>query len=69
MAAENTSNVKAGCMDRAEMIERASPPCHECGESVQRVEIRRHVDEDGNWRPGAFMVCADNHRVMVEPLL
>jgi hypothetical protein len=56
-------------MDRAEMIERAAPPCHECGASVQRVEMRWHQDEDGTWRPDAFMVCADNHRVIVEPLL
>ena len=56
-------------MDRAELVALASPPCHDCGESVQRVEIRWHLDEDANWRPGpSFMVCADGHRVLVEPL-
>jgi hypothetical protein len=57
-------------MDRDELIAAASPPCHDCGESVQRVEMRWHVDEDGNWRPGPyFMVCADGHRVLVRPLM
>jgi hypothetical protein len=57
-------------MDRATLIALASPPCHECGASVQRVETRWHLDEDINWRLGpAFMVCADGHRVLVEPLV
>jgi hypothetical protein len=57
-------------MNRAELIALASPPCHECGASVQRVETRWHRDEDGAWRLGpAFMVCADGHRVLVEPLV
>ena len=57
-------------MDRATLIALASPPCHECGASVQRVETRWHLDEDTNWRLGpAFMVCADGHRVLVEPLV
>ena len=57
-------------MDRATLIALASPPCHECGEAVQRVETRWHLDEDSNWRPGpAFFVCADGHRVLVEPLV
>jgi hypothetical protein len=56
-------------MDRAELIARAAPSCRECGESVQRVEIPWHLDEDGNWRLGpSFMVCGDGHRVLVEPL-
>jgi hypothetical protein len=56
-------------MDRAELIARASPPCHECGASVQRVEAPWHLDEDHNWRPGPyFMVCVHGHRVLVEPL-
>ena len=56
-------------MDRAELIAIASPPCHECGESVQRVETRWHLDEDFTWRPGpCFMVCAEGHRVLVEPI-
>ena len=56
-------------MDRADLIALASPPCHECGESVQRVETRWHLDDDCNWRLGqAFMVCPDGHRVLVEPL-
>ena len=33
-------------MDRADLIALASPPCHECGESVQRVETRWHLDDD-----------------------
>jgi len=57
-------------MDRAELIARASPPCGECGESVQRVEIPWRLDEQGQWTPGpAFMICGDGHRVLVEPLL
>jgi hypothetical protein len=28
-----------------------------------------HLDDDDSWRPGPyFMVCADGHRVPVEPL-
>jgi hypothetical protein len=56
-------------MTRAELIALASPPCHECAEPVQRVEIRWHVDEDGRWRPGYRMVCSNEHRVVVVPLL
>jgi hypothetical protein len=55
-------------MDRADLIALAAPPCHTCGASVQRVETRWHLDEDATWRPAAFMVCADGHRVLVEPL-
>jgi hypothetical protein len=56
-------------MTTEELIALASPPCHDCGESVQRVEIRWHQDEDSNWRPGpSFMICTDGHRVPVEPL-
>jgi hypothetical protein len=48
----------------------ASPPCHECGASVQRVENRWHLDEDYTWRPGPFfMVCAEGHRVLVTPIV
>jgi len=61
---------RGDAMTRAELIALASPPCHECGEPVQRVEIRWHRDEDDRWRPGPyFMVCADEHRVLVVPLL
>jgi hypothetical protein len=57
-------------MDRATLIALASPPCHDCGTPVQRVEARWHLDEDCNWRPGPyFLVCADGHRVLVEPLV
>jgi hypothetical protein len=56
-------------MTRAELIALASPPCHECGAPVQRVETRWHLDEDDRWRPGPyFMVCGDEHRVLVEPV-
>jgi hypothetical protein len=56
-------------MDRADFLALASPPCHECGSPVQRVETRWHLDEDSNWRAGPyFMVCGDEHRVLVEPL-
>jgi hypothetical protein len=56
-------------MDRADLIALASPPCHECGASVQRVETQWHCDEDRRWRPGPwFMVCAEGHRVLVRPL-
>jgi hypothetical protein len=54
---------------RADLIALASPPCHECGTSVQRVETRWQRDDDSNWRLGpCFMVCAEGHRVPVEPL-
>jgi hypothetical protein len=37
---------------------------------VLRVEERWHVDEDYRWRPGPyFMVCGNEHRVLVEPLM
>jgi hypothetical protein len=56
-------------MTTEDLIALASPPCHECGESVQRVEMRWQLDEDSNWRPGpSFMICPDGHRVPVEPL-
>jgi hypothetical protein len=51
------------------MIALASPPCHTCGASVQRVELGWHLEDDGTWHPGpCYMVCADGHRVLVEPL-
>ena len=54
-------------MDRADLIELASPPCHECGAPVQRVETRWHRATDVEWRPGpCFMVCGYGHRVLVE---
>ena len=55
-------------MRRDEMIALASPPCHDCGLPVQRVEQRWHLDEDGNWRVVGVMVCADRHRLLVVPL-
>ena len=56
-------------MDRADLIALASPPCHECGESVQRVEMPWRLDESGKWRLGpSFMVCGAGHRVPIEPL-
>jgi hypothetical protein len=51
------------------MIALASPPCHVCGAPVQRVETRFHLDEDARWRPGPYyMVCAEEHRVLVQAL-
>jgi hypothetical protein len=56
-------------MTRAEMIALASPPCHECGEPVQRVETRSVSNGDGDWVPGpTYMVCVKGHRVAVELL-
>jgi hypothetical protein len=55
-------------MTRAEFIELASPPCHECGSPVQRVETKWHLDEDGVWRLSAAMVCDNHHRVVVVPV-
>ena len=61
---------RGDAMTKAELIALASPPCHECGAPVQRVEIPWHRDEDNRWRAGPFfMVCAEEHRVLVEPLL
>jgi hypothetical protein len=57
-------------MTRAELIALASPPCHECGAPVLRVETQWHLDEDYRWRPGPyFMVCGNEHRVLVEPVV
>jgi hypothetical protein len=54
----------------ADLVALASPPCQECGASVQRVETRWHLDGDCNWQPGPyFMVCADGHAVLVKPLV
>jgi len=37
---------------------------------VQRVEIPWRQDEHGKWTLGpSFMVCAHDHRVLIEPLL
>jgi hypothetical protein len=56
-------------MTKAELIALASPPCHECASPVQRIENQWHIDEDSRWRAAAFMVCANGHRVVVEPLM
>lgn len=54
---------------RAELLARAAPPCHECGEAVQRVEMTMRSNGDGDWVPEmSYMVCMDGHRVLVEPL-
>ncbi len=56
-------------MTRAELIALASPPCHECGAPVQRVETRWQLDDDHTWSVGpSFMVCSGEHRVLVEAL-
>jgi len=52
----------------ADLLAAAAPPCHECGEPVQRIEQRWHLDEDDRWRVVATMVCARDHRVIVEPV-
>jgi hypothetical protein len=58
-----------GLLNRQDMIAGAWPPCHECGDPVQRVEGRWHLDDDARWQPGPFyMVCRDGHRVLVETL-
>lgn len=57
-------------MNRAELIELASPPCHECGQPVQRVESRWMKLTGDEWVPGpTYMVCGEGHRVLVEPEL
>ena len=56
-------------MTRADLFDSASPPCHQCGANVQRVETQWHRDADAEWRPGPwFMVCGAGHRVLVKPL-
>lgn len=57
-------------MDRAELIALASPPCHECGEPIQRIETGQWVENtDGDWVPSDYyMICANGHRVKVEHL-
>lgn len=56
-------------LSRAELIEMAAPPCHECGGPVQRTEVRWvRLDGDGSWVPGpCWMVCAEGHRTLVTP--
>jgi hypothetical protein len=60
---------EAAVMDRAELIELASPPCHDCGRPVQRVEMSYvYTMGDRDWVPGpTYAVCANRHRVLVEP--
>jgi hypothetical protein len=56
-------------MDKAELIDRAAPACHECGKPIQRVEIPWYLDHLGDWRPGtSYMVCGNGHRVEVKLL-
>ena len=59
------------------MIALASPPCHECGLPVQRCEMiwRKtyglfSAGEVGTfwWELEARVVCAEGHRVLLEPL-
>ena len=38
-------------MRRDELIALASPPCHDCGDPVQRLEHRWHLDEDRRLAP------------------
>src|SRR3954453_391609 len=55
-------------MNRADLIAIASPPCHECGESVGRKEMPWHPDEDRRWRRGpCCRVGTARHRVVGEP--
>lgn len=54
-------------MSREELIALASPPCHECGEPVQRVELTYETrGNDPGWWPVGYMVCVAGHRVLVE---
>ena len=39
-------------MTSADLFANASPPCHECGANVQRVEARWHRDADAGGVPG-----------------
>jgi hypothetical protein len=55
-------------MDRDEFIATASPPCHECGHPVERVEIPWMFVDHGRWVPVGTMVCGRGHRVRVEPV-
>jgi hypothetical protein len=57
-------------MTRAELVALASPPCHDCGEPVVRVEIPYELSPGGEWVPRLpAMVCAAGHRVLVEPFV
>jgi hypothetical protein len=54
---------------RSDFIQMASPPCHECGDPVERIEMRWSLNGDGDWVPGPyFMICGKEHRVPVEYL-
>lgn len=64
----STSITDESLMNREELVELASPPCHECGSPIQRVETRWHMNGDGDWVPGpTFMVCRSGHRMEVKP--
>jgi len=50
-----------------DLLAAAAPSCHECGNPVQRVEQSWH-QEGGEWRLARVsVVCAEGHRVPVEP--
>jgi hypothetical protein len=51
-----------------ELREAAAAPCHQCGNPVVRVEMGRWIWDEKNWRAESWtMVCAEGHRVAVEP--
>lgn len=54
-------------MNKAELIELAAAPCHECKLPVLRIETCWILDDDRCWHLGpSYMVCGQGHRILVE---
>jgi len=49
-----------------DLLAAAAPSCRECGNPVQRAE-QSWRREGGEWRLHVILVCAEGHRVQVEP--
>jgi hypothetical protein len=57
-------------MTRDELIALAAPPCPECGQPIQRTEIRYQIGATADaptYTPVAAMICPDSHRTPVPP--
>jgi hypothetical protein len=48
-------------------LRQLAPACHDCETPIARVEYSCHLDEDGEWRIRAWLVCPAGHRLLVEP--
>ena len=61
-------------MDKAELIDLASPPCPRCGSPIQRIEQawrmgeRPPIGDEREWELHSTIVCTEGHRVKVDRL-